>query len=373
MPTVPAPQFLFLSINEMCNLHCRHCDYWRTQAELPDRIGQEKREEILAEFAELSPGGRVVICGGEPMLSLDAYYGVCKASRMLGLRTLSVINGTQVVTDEDADRLVLQGPDEVSLSLDGPTEEIHDRARGTVGSYVKTTAALAKILEARKRTGSDVKVYVMGLLTASTYRLLDSFYALVLDCLGADKLKLNGLQPSFLNTRLEQFRARDDYFATESQVDPDVLQQMLDRCEKLFRLNYNPEWKKQVVTYFAGLWKRDRLYLGWRGGFETRDHICNTAERNIMVDVRGRAQLCFGTQFPHWQLKEKGDLRRVWEEWGQETRCKMARCNALCGISHSVRREHATLPAQSWSLANDQQTLDRLYRSESKEGGPGRG
>ena len=78
--------------------------------------------------------------------------------------------------------------------------------------------------------------------------------------------------------------------------------------------------------------------------FLSINEMCNTAERNIMVDVRGRAQLCFGTQFPHWQLKEPGDLRRVWEEWGQETRCKMARCKALCGISHSVRRERATLP-----------------------------
>jgi len=343
---IPAPQFLFLSINEQCNLHCKHCDYWQTKAESPERIGQERREEILAEFAGLNPGGKVVVCGGEPMLDLDAYYGVCRASRILGLRTLSVVNGTQIATPEDADRVVLQGPDEISISLDGPNAEIHDRARGSAGSFEKATGALTRLLEARKRTGSDVKVYAMGLLTTSTYKLLDSFYALVLDSIGADKLKLNSLQPSFLNTRLEQFRPRDDYFARESQVDPNELAFMLDRCDKLFHLHYNPVWVKQVLDYFANLWKRERLYLGWRGGFETRDRICNTGERNIMVDVRGRAQLCFGTQFPHWQLSKPGDLKKVWEEQAVETRRKMTMCKALCGISHSVRREHAVLPQE---------------------------
>ena len=362
------PRYLFLSINETCDLHCGHCDYWRTPSELPERMSCTRRAQVIEEFAELAPGASVVICGGEPMLDLVAYYETCRVSRLLGLRTLSVVNGVQIASAEDAERVVRHGPDEISVSLDGPSAEIHDASRGTRGAYRKATGAISLLLDARKKTGSQIKIYVMGMLCHTTAPYLDSFYALVLDALGADKLKLNDLQPSFLNTRLEQFRARDDYFARESQVDPDELRAMLGRCERLFDLYYNPAWVEQVVAYFAGLWKRDRLYLGWRGGLETREVICDTALRNVMVDVRGRASLCFGTQFPSWSLRWPGDLRRVWEELGAETRSKMSRCRALCGISHSVRREHATLPSE-WSSGLDEQLLGRISR-ESRRGRP---
>ena len=80
---------------------------------------------------------------------------------------------------------------------------------------------------------------------------------------------------------------------------------------------------------------------GWGHRAGTRDHICNSYERNIMVDLYGNARLCFsfGTSF---ELKEPGDLRRFWFERSAADRKEMRRCNRYCGISHSVRRENAT-------------------------------
>lgn len=335
-----APQFLFLSINEVCNLRCQHCDYWRAKLPSLDTIGLDRQEELLSEFAELSPGGKVVICGGEPTLEVGTYFRICSASRKLGLRTLSVVNGTTIANLAGALRMTTLGPDEVSVSLDGPTAEIHDRMRGRKGAFDQATNALRLLLDARLISGSPIRIYAMGLLTKTTSVLLDEFYDLVLKQIGTDKLKLNALQPSFLHTRIGQLKKSDDVFAVESQVDADALEASLIRCDKKYSLGFNPNWQRQVVGYFRGLHGKLDLALGWDSNHTTDEQICNSPERSIMVGLDGRASFCFSTAFPRTTLEKPGDMRRFWEE-NAALKTEMEKCRALCGISHSVRREHS--------------------------------
>jgi MoaA/NifB/PqqE/SkfB family radical SAM enzyme len=339
------PEFLFLTINEICNLRCQHCDYWRTKQPELAVISLERQEEIIREFAELSPAGKLVICGGEPMLDVNTYFRVCKIAHECRLTVLSVVNGTMITSEAAATRVVREGPDEISISLDGPNPEIHDRLRGRKGSFDIAVNALRLLLQARQRNHGALKVYVMGLLTASTYMHLEDWYHVVLNEIGADKLKLNSLQPTFMHTRLSQRRDRDEFFAKESQVDPDLLLSILTMCQKKFGLVYNPLWVAQVVSYFRGLYKNaDKdLAAGWDGNFQTDEHICNSPLRNIMIDLDGKASLCFSSMFDHVKLEMLGDLRKFWEG-AVELRKRMGTCNALCGISHSVRREHSSLP-----------------------------
>ena len=71
------PKFLFVDINQQCNLRCKHCMYWmREEQALPGHISIQRRSEIIAEFAELNPRGTVVICGGESMLNPERYFAM---------------------------------------------------------------------------------------------------------------------------------------------------------------------------------------------------------------------------------------------------------------------------------------------------------
>jgi MoaA/NifB/PqqE/SkfB family radical SAM enzyme len=314
-----------------------------TKHKHPGMISLLRMQEIIAEFAELSPAGKVVICGGEPTLDPAAYFGVCNTARRLGVQTLSVVNGTTITTLDDALLYAQNGPDEISISLDSPDQSTHDLARGQPGSFYCANRAVAYLLKARRLYPQNgTKVNVMGLLSASSFHQLDAFYDLVLNKLEADKLKLNAIQPSFLNPRITT-TVNDTFFAMESQIDPGELKKTLTACDEKWKLKLDPEWIVQMVSYFADLWQKPRLELGWGGGFITSRFLCNSWERNIMVDVAGRASLCFSSQFHGEQLTQKGDLRRFWENatW----RGAMANCRALCGISHSVRRTSATLKA----------------------------
>ena len=336
------PRFLFLSINEICNLRCLHCTYW--QSSRKPQMALARRVEIVQEFSELSPRGNVVICGGEPMLDNSTYFEICRTSRRLGLRTLSVVNGTQIQNPHEALHVIEEGPDEISVSLDHPNPDMHDYVRGVPGSHATAVQALRLLLKTRG-VRPNPRIYVMGLLSRSTSLVLPDFYHLVLDVIGADKLKLNSIQPCFVQTRLGQQVNEDHFFASESQVDPTALRTSLTECSTKYNLHLNPNWIEQITSYFHNLRGIPELERGWVCGVNTADHICNSAERNLMVDVAGRASLCFSEAFRSVQLNQPGDLRQFWET-SDDVREKMQACYRLCGISHSVRNSSATLGKQ---------------------------
>lgn len=331
------PDFLFLQINKRCNLRCQHCDFWQLDdADRPRYLSPDRRLEVMREFAEMRPGGAVVICGGESMLDLDDYFGMAQGCRSLGLRCLSVINGTRVRDVERADRMVREGPHEISVSLNSHRPELHDRTRGVPGAFDKAVKALRLLLDARARNGTDTRIYVMGLIFDENYREIEAFYDFVLNDVGADKLKLNFLQPSFGHDG-----AVDPFFRDHHKVDPEELYEIIGACDRKYGLGLNPVWREQVRMYFRSLRRAWDIERGWGSAAGTEEHICNTYERNVMVDHYGVARLCFSHNYPGMPLREYGDLRKFWNA-AEPIRVAMRRCNQYCGISHSVRRETST-------------------------------
>ncbi|MBN9583752.1 MAG: radical SAM protein [Afipia sp.] len=361
VPSFPlrSPRFLFIEVNKRCNLKCQHCDFWlRTDDDRDRYLSVPGRSAVIAEFAELSPNGNVVICGGEPMLDLEDYFALARSCRENGVRALSVVNGTRIRSPALAERMILEGPHEISISLNSPCEAQHDETRGVKGAFKKAVRALRLLIEARSRLGvNSTRIYVMGLIYGGNYRSIDDFYDLVLNDIGADKLKLNFLQPSF-----GQAGEEDPFFAAQGAVDPDELTTILKRCNEKYRLDYNPAWLEQVGMYFRSLNAATDRVRGWASTKETEVHICNTYDRNIMVNHYGMARLCFSGKFPGMTLREPGDLRRFWQT-SEAIRADMRKCNQFCGISHSVRRESSTMSGRQKML--DHQAKAPVMQSHS--------
>lgn len=343
---------MFLEVNKRCNLKCQHCDFWqRDDDDKQNYISVARRTELIAEFADLNPAGNVVICGGEPMLDLEDYFALAGACRCTGVRALSVVNGTRIRDAALAERMIREGPHEISISLNSPDPAQHDETRGVKGAFAKAVKALRLLVEARRRLGNETtRIYVMGLVFGSNYHAIDAFYDLVLNDIGADKLKLNFLQPSF-----GQAGETDPFFAAQGSVDPDVLMATLRRCNEKYGLGFNPLWVEQVGMYFRSLNAAQDRDRGWGSQAATQEHICNSYDRNIMVNHYGMARLCFSTAFPGASVVAPGDLARFWMT-SEKIRADMRRCNAFCGISHSVRRESST-------VAGRQKMLDHLQHA----------
>lgn len=330
------PRFLFLITNQRCNLKCQHCVYWKLDdKDKVNYLSWERRREVLHEFAEMG-GEAVVICGGESMLDLEDYFAITKECRTLQLRCLSVVNGTRITSAEIAERMVLEGPSEISVSLNSHREELHDETRGVLGAFKKSVHALRMMVEARKQFATPSRIYVMGLVFEQNYRELDGFYNFVLNDVGADKLKLNFLQPTFGGAKLDLF------YAMNRVRDYDELVKIIAACAEKYHITLNPKWLHAVHMYFHSVERDPNALRGWDGA-GTEEHICNTYERNIMLDTYGVARLCFSPSFPGQKIERPGDLRDFWYREAEPIRESMRTCNKYCGISHSVRRESATL------------------------------
>lgn len=343
---------MFLEVNKRCNLRCQHCDFWqRNDDDRSQYLSVARRAALIGEFASLNPNGSVVICGGEPMLDLEDYFALAGACRDHGVRAISVVNGTRIRDAALAERMIREGPHEISISLNSPDPAQHDETRGVKGAFAKAVKALRLLVEARGRLGNTTsRIYVMGLIFGSNYRSIDAFYDLVLNDIGADKLKLNFLQPSF-----GQAGESDPFFAAQGSVDPQELTAILRQCNEKYGLNFNAHWLEQVGMYFHSLNRAADRERGWASRAATQAHICNSYERNIMVNHYGVARLCFSVGFPGMSLREPGDLRRFWTS-SEHIRASMRQCNQFCGISHSVRRESST-------VAGRQKMLDHLQNA----------
>jgi len=332
------PRFLFLATNQRghCNLHCGHCNFWQDKVKVPE-LSIERRNEIIEEFAELAePGAAVVTCGGESLIDGNEYFSVTRKCRKVGLRCLSVFNGSFV--EQCASRLIVEGPSEILVSLDSPFQSVHDGLRGK--SFEAAVTGIRRLLEVRKGSSKwshaprwVPKIYVMAIVSERNYRDLDDFYDLVLNELGADKLKLNFLQPTFGGG------SPDDFFSENVIKSVGGLLGVLRRCDEKYKLRLNPKWIDAVAMYHRSVAENDNAIEGWSHQKGTREHICNSYERNIMVDLGGLARLCYYPSFSSQQLSSPGDLKNFWEG---AHRGQMKTCNRYCGISHSVRRESAT-------------------------------
>ena len=266
-----APRFLFLQVNKRCNLRCVHCTFWKDDdSDKANYLDQAGKRRLIQEFAAMNPRGAVVICGGESMLDLDDYFALCRDTRAAGLTAISVVNGTRIRSPKMAERMILEGPHEISVSLNSHRRELHDETRGVAGAFAKAVGALRLLVDARRRLGAPSRIYAMGLIFDQNYRDLEAFYDFVLNDIGADKLKLNFIQPTFGGTET------DSFLSDHHDIDPDELEAIIRRCDARFGLGINPVWMATVKMYLTSLKGGAGLERGWGGPTRTREHICNT-------------------------------------------------------------------------------------------------
>jgi radical SAM protein with 4Fe4S-binding SPASM domain len=133
----PTFEILYYAITDGCNLRCPYC-YASSTRRLPGELGTDASLDLVDQAAAL--GVRMlVLTGGEPMLRRDL-YDVAAHARSAGLRVNMITNATLLRTAADAARIA-DLFDQVTVSVDGGTAELHERTRGA-GTFATTIAAL---------------------------------------------------------------------------------------------------------------------------------------------------------------------------------------------------------------------------------------
>ncbi len=145
------PMLVAWEVTRKCNLNCKHC---RASAEFGPYPGELSTEECFRLIDQILEVGNpiLILTGGEPLMREDIFeitdYAVKK-----GMRVVMAPNGT-LVTEEMARKMKDAGIQRISVSIDFPTEEQHDKFRGVEGAF---KGAVQAIKNAHK-VGLDVQI-----------------------------------------------------------------------------------------------------------------------------------------------------------------------------------------------------------------------
>lgn len=139
------PFIVIWEVTRACQLHCIHC---RAQAQ-PHRNSLELTMEEGYQLIEQSAAMEhplLVFTGGDP-LERDDLFDLIQYAKQQGLEVAMTPSATPRVTKNALLMAKVAGLSRCAFSLDGATPTIHDRFRGTSGSYDLTLQALESLRE----------------------------------------------------------------------------------------------------------------------------------------------------------------------------------------------------------------------------------
>ena len=116
-----------LSLSDSCNLNCAYC-YARERVEKKHpKLTYEEYTKIIDDVLEISRGVTFTLTGGEPLLNPDCLR-IAEYIKSKGAACYLLSNG--LLIDENNIGKIAGLFDLVTLSIDGPNQEIHARTRG---------------------------------------------------------------------------------------------------------------------------------------------------------------------------------------------------------------------------------------------------
>jgi len=196
-----------LYMGTKCNCRCKFCYYY-------DLVDKDNKpfEEIKAELIKYRKNkiDSVDITGGEPTLHRDLIKTIETVTAMGFLDTHVITNGIALKNERYLDQVIQAGTRFFTLSVHGPTAEIHDRLTGRPGSF----ADMMKTIDNLNRR----KFYysINFVINKINYQSLQAFAEFVKEtcssCMAVTFLVMNPMLDGRLNF--------DEYMVRYSDMEP---------------------------------------------------------------------------------------------------------------------------------------------------------
>ena len=170
-----APLLIYWELTRACDLACRHCRAEAVSHRDPDELTLEEAKGLLIAIRDF--GSRLphlVLTGGDPLKRSD-FFDILDYGDRLGLSMSVAPSGTYALTREVCHIFKATGVESIALSLDGSSQERHDRFRGVSGCFAWTIEA------ARLAREEGLALQINTLVTAETEADLPEIFRLVKD------------------------------------------------------------------------------------------------------------------------------------------------------------------------------------------------
>lgn len=209
------PTLIGASVTNRCNYKCLQCACWRMKPEIEMAVDQWKAG--LEGLREYLGRYRIQFVGGEPFVK-RGFLDIVEHCRRLGVDFGVMTNGSAFVNRRVVERFVKAGPILVSISVDGPTAELHDRLRGQPGSLKAIEAGIRNLRELRKEHDGAFPIRIKATLNARNYRTAPAIVDWAA-AQGATSIDFEPVREWTEETRGELWPTLDDCDELEGVVD----------------------------------------------------------------------------------------------------------------------------------------------------------
>ncbi len=314
---VVKPKFCCVAATDYCMLRCKMCNKWQERIPEPGEVPSiDEWKNFIAGFRELVDEDFEMDFGGGEILSLPGVLDLVRFAKDKGFKTTMASNG-YLINKDMAKRIQDSGLDAISLSLDSPYPEVHDRMRGVDGVYNKVMDALTNLTKYSPHTKKGLCCIIMNenmddLLKlaqlADSDKRVDWLYFMAV------------VQPNYSGPLDGEWRDEYNYLWPK---DTPRLMSIIDELIKLrqngSKVSNRPEHLRAYKAYFTDP-KR----------FVNRAK-CVIGGAAISVNTYGFIQLCFFMDFIG--NIRKHDIRELWHSQDAETvRKKVNECKSNCHL-----------------------------------------
>lgn len=127
-----APHIMAWEITRSCNLACMHCRASALHGPYPNELTTDECLNLVDQIREVGTP-ILILTGGDPLQRPDVFE-IAEYAGKKGFRVVMSPNGT-TLTPDVARKMFQAGIRRISISLDFPNAEQHDKFRGVPGAF----------------------------------------------------------------------------------------------------------------------------------------------------------------------------------------------------------------------------------------------
>ncbi|WP_292320365.1 TIGR04053 family radical SAM/SPASM domain-containing protein [Caldisphaera sp.] len=146
-PMDEKPILIFWETTKACGLACKHCRAEAITKPLPNELSHEESIKLIDQISEFGrPSPILVLSGGDPLMRNDIWE-LIEYAKEKGIVTALSPSVTPLLNDNTIEKISKYGVSSVSISIDSPYKEIHDKIRGIPGTWDRSIEVVRKMNE----------------------------------------------------------------------------------------------------------------------------------------------------------------------------------------------------------------------------------
>lgn len=314
---IAKPKFCCIAATDYCMLRCKMCNKWQERIPDPGEVPSlDEWKNFIAGFRELVDEGFEMDFGGGEILSMPGVLDLVRFAKDKGFRTTMASNAYLIDRDM-AKRIADSGLDAVSISLDSPYPEVHDKMRGVDGVYDRVMSALTNLTKYSPATKKGICCIIMN----------ENMNDLIKLAKWADRDKrvdwlyfMSVVQPNYSGPLDVQWR--DEY----NYLWPKDTARLLGVIDELIKMKENGSKVSNRIEHLRAY----KAYFADPKKFVNKAK-CVIGGAAISVNTYGFIQLCFFMDFIGNIRKD--DIRKLWySQDANMVRKKVDECKSNCHL-----------------------------------------